>query len=43
MKKSICIILVSLTLGVILYACANTKSVAKVHPVEVTGLVNCGE
>jgi hypothetical protein len=30
--------------GVIyLYACANTASVARQHPQEVKGLVNCGE
>jgi hypothetical protein len=35
--------LIPLILGAILYACANTKSMAKVHPVEVKGLANCGE
>jgi hypothetical protein len=42
-KNRIYIILIPLILGAILYACANTKSIAKVHPVEVKGLVNCGE
>ena len=43
MKKRLYIILIPLILGAILYACANTKSIAKVHPTEVKGLVNCGE
>ena len=43
MKNRIYIILIPLILGAVLYACANTKSIAKVHPVEVKGLVNCGE
>jgi hypothetical protein len=42
-KNRLYIILIPLILGAILYACANTKSVAKVHPTEVKGLVNCGE
>ena len=43
MKNRLYIILIPLILGAILYACANTKSVAKVHPTEVKGLVDCGE
>jgi hypothetical protein len=42
-KNRLYIILIPLILGAILYACANTKSVAKVHPTEVKGLVDCGE
>jgi hypothetical protein len=42
-KNRLYIILIPLILGAILYACANTKSVAKVHPSEVKGLVDCGE
>jgi hypothetical protein len=30
-------------MGAVLYACANTNSIAKVHPAPVKGLVNCGE
>jgi len=41
-KNKIFILLVPLMLSV-LYACANTNSVARVHPVEVKGLVNCTE
>ena len=43
MKNRLYIILIPLILGAILYACANTKSVAKVHPTEVKGLVDCRE
>ena len=43
MKNRLYIILIPLILGAVLYACANTKSVAKVHPTEVKGLVDCGE
>ena len=43
MKKRLYIILIPLTLGAVLYACANTKSIAKVHPTDVQGLVDCGE
>jgi hypothetical protein len=42
-KNKLYIILIPLILGAILYACANTKSIAKVHPAPVKGLVNCGE
>lgn len=43
-KNRIFILLLPLLIGVIyLYACANTASVAKSHPAEVKGLVNCAE
>jgi hypothetical protein len=41
--KNVCIILLTaLTLSV-LAACANTSSIARVHPEEVKGLPNCSE
>jgi hypothetical protein len=40
MRNKILILLIPLALSV-LYACANTTSVAKVHPGEVTGLQDC--
>lgn len=43
MKKQLFLLLLTpLTLSV-LYACANTNSMARKHPMEVTGMPNCGE
>ena len=42
MKNTLLILLSALTLS-FLYACANTNSIARVHPVEVTGLPKCSE
>jgi hypothetical protein len=42
-KTRLYIVLIPLILGAVLYACANTKSVAKVHTAPVKGLVDCGE
>ena len=47
MKNKTVILLVSLTLAnfmmILLFACANTKSLQRKHPVEVQGLVSCAE
>ncbi len=43
MKTRLYILMIPLILGAVLYACANTKSIAKVHPAPVKGLVDCGE
>lgn len=42
MKNKILILIIPLVLSV-LYACANTKSIAIDHPEAVTGLPNCAE
>jgi hypothetical protein len=43
-KNRIFILMLPLLIGVTyLYACANTASVARQHPQEVKGLVNCAE
>ena len=44
MRTSRLILLIMISLSVtMLYACANTASVARVHPEAVTGLPNCAE
>ena len=42
-NKILLLIITAPLLASFLYACANTNSVARVHPVEVTGLPNCSE
>lgn len=42
MKNKILIILIPMVLFC-LYACANNKSIARVHPEEVKGMPNCAE
>lgn len=42
MKRIVPFILVALMLS-ILYACANNNSIARKHPIEVSGMPNCAE
>jgi len=43
-RNKISLLLLPLILGIAyLYACANTASIAKSHPEQVKGLVNCAE
>lgn len=42
MKKPL-ILLSLLSLSILLYACANTSSMARKHPMEVSGMPNCAE
>ena len=43
MKKKLFAFAALMITGSIVYACANSASVARKHPVEVKGLVNCAE
>ena len=43
MKSKVFILLIPLILAVFYYACVSSTYVAKPHPTEVKGLVNCGE
>lgn len=42
MKKMLVILMLPI-LASVLYACANTTSIARVHPEEVKGIPNCSE
>lgn len=43
MKKKLFTFTGIIIMGLVVYACANGASVARKHPQEVKGLVNCGE